>query len=209
MVAALVWFLWRCMKRRKARKNGDSAIRPLFLNGGLGNTGWTTVEAPPLHADEKKPSDESLLGILPEEPKRASLRPLVLPTRVQNESRQPPPPPLDLSPGSNPNPTYDSAQTYPSRTFGTYDTRYSFGSSSLSSAFGNGTFMLPTPSREHHDSVYAQSERSLPRFRTIDSWVGQQTGRVRSKVPEQGFGLMMPDDEKARRVVAPNGVGFG
>ena len=184
-------------------------MRPLFLGKNQGPTAWTTVKAPQVDLDEKKPSDASLLGILPDEPKRATLRPLILPTRQQNQTRQPPPPPLELSPDGNTNPIYDSTQTYPSRTYGTYDTRYSFGSSSLSSAFGNGTFMLPSPSQAPHDSVYARSERSLPRFRTIDSWVGQQMGRVRSKVPEQGFGLMMPDDEKARRVVAPNGVGFG
>ena len=111
---------------------------------------------------------------------------------------------------------------------------------SLSSAFGNGTYMPPTelhpppPERHpkedlpyppppaatavasHRDTVYTESSEasSAPRFRTVNSWVRHQKGYVQRvpsppPVPEQGYGLMMPDEEEARRVVvAPEGVGY-
>lgn len=101
---------------------------------------------------------------------------------------------------------------------------YSPTESSLSSAFGNGTFIPPTPShptalhpppphaeQQRRDTVYTEASEasSVPRFRTINSWVRQQTSRVRKPVPEQGFGMMMPDEEEPKRVVvAPRGVGF-
>lgn len=118
--------------------------------------------------------------------------------------------------------------------------------SSISSAFGNGTFIPPTPrdapqglrdtmrsdyfagalppqsplmppppvmaagdggsvSGSQRDTIYTQSSMSsTPRFRTVSSWVGQQTRRIRREpaadVPEQGYGLMMPDGQEPRRV---------
>ena len=111
--------------------------------------------------------------------------------------------------------------------------------SSLSSAFGNGTYIPPTPlhppprvqiqppSTESYteentgfappsrrDTVYTQSSTasSVPRFRTVSSWVRQQTRRKAEDVPEQGYGLMLPDGEVPRmvqhHVVRPEGVGF-
>ncbi|KAF4119744.1 hypothetical protein GMORB2_4410 [Geosmithia morbida] len=104
--------------------------------------------------------------------------------------------------------------------------------SSISSAFGNGTFIPPTPREPpaalrdtmrsgyfadenlpfplmppptRRDTTYTQSSvSSEPRFRTVSSWVGQQTRRIGREpappVPEQGYGLMMPDDQEPRRV---------
>ncbi|KAH7308088.1 hypothetical protein B0I35DRAFT_515907 [Stachybotrys elegans] len=111
--------------------------------------------------------------------------------------------------------------------------------SSLSSGFGDGDIIVP-PSAEstmRQSQNYGQpsapraaaqrasrrswfteaSEDSLPRFRTVKSWVNQQTGRiVRQKqrdeeqdvppVPglppaEQEFIMMMPDGQEPRRVL--------
>ncbi|OAA78845.1 hypothetical protein LEL_02331 [Akanthomyces lecanii RCEF 1005] len=75
------------------------------------------------------------------------------------------------------------------------------------------------------DTVYTEaSEDSPPRFRTVSSWVRQQTGRVKREEqrqqdaadetgtpppvpaipPEQEFRLMMPDGEEPRRVEDTN-----
>lgn len=66
---------------------------------------------------------------------------------------------------------------------------------------------------ERRDTVYTQgSEDSNPRFRTVNSWVRQQSKRVKRQrenetppVPtlplEQEFRLMMPDGEVPRRVI--------
>lgn len=115
--------------------------------------------------------------------------------------------------------------------------------SSLSSGFGDGDIIMPPqaaatvkpyqPSRlsagtdtaeqqsRNRDTVYTEaSEDTPPRFRTVNSWVRQQTGRVKrekqreeqtasengtappvpSLPPEQEFKLMMPDGEEPRRV---------
>lgn len=102
--------------------------------------------------------------------------------------------------------------------------------SSLSSAFGNGTHIPPTPlhppprvaiqppsseaSYRQRDTIYTQASEAstAPRFRTVNSWVRQQTRKRADEVPEQGYGLMMPDGEVPRRVqhhfVRPEGVGF-
>ena len=60
--------------------------------------------------------------------------------------------------------------------------------------------------------MYTEASEDLPpRFRTVNSWVRQQTGRLRRAhdkeappVPElpleQEFGLMMPDGEVPRKV---------
>lgn len=120
--------------------------------------------------------------------------------------------------------------------------------SSLSSGFGDGQFMIdalngtnshtmpavettvqapfPVAQREsvsshaqRRDTVYTEaSEDTPPRFRTVNSWVKQQSSRVtRARQrdqsstpeetppvpklpPEQDFGLMMPDGEEPRRV---------
>ncbi|KAF4512189.1 hypothetical protein G6O67_001363 [Ophiocordyceps sinensis] len=70
---------------------------------------------------------------------------------------------------------------------------------------------------QRRETVYTEaSEDPLPRFRTINSWVRQQSGRIKranqrdmtasdappvpSMPPEQDFRLMMPDEEEPRRV---------
>ncbi|KHO01167.1 uncharacterized protein MAM_00168 [Metarhizium album ARSEF 1941] len=68
---------------------------------------------------------------------------------------------------------------------------------------------------QRRDTVYTEaSEDMRPRFRTVNSWVRQQMGRMKrvhelneatdappvpSLPPEQDFGLMMPDGEEPRR----------
>lgn len=98
--------------------------------------------------------------------------------------------------------------------------------SSLSSGFGDGDIiMLPpatasspahrsTLSTSNRETVYTEaSEDSPPRFRTVNSWVRQQSGQVRREqrdestppVPvlpplEFDLGMMMPDGQTPRRV---------
>ncbi|CAM1510001.1 Fc.00g003360.m01.CDS01 [Cosmosporella sp. VM-42] len=104
--------------------------------------------------------------------------------------------------------------------------------SSLSSGFGDLNIIIPQPQRTatasyiswrtnsqgsadsegRRDTVYTEASEDLPpRFRTVNSWVRQQTGRVRKAqdkeappVPnmplEQDFRLMMPDGEVPRKV---------
>lgn len=76
---------------------------------------------------------------------------------------------------------------------------------------------------QRRDTVYTEASEDMPpRFRTVSSWVRQQTGRVtRAKQrdeasdtppvpalpPEQDFGLMMPDGEEPRR--ADSTIGYG
>lgn len=124
--------------------------------------------------------------------------------------------------------------------------------SSLSSGFGDGDIIAPPPaavvigsaasanaskrssrssrSSRKRDTVYTEaSEDSPARFRTINSWVRQQSGRIRRAEqrdqeataitggvppvpllpPEQEFNLMMPDGEVPRRVedTAAGGTG--
>ncbi|TWU72352.1 hypothetical protein ED733_002335 [Metarhizium rileyi] len=71
-------------------------------------------------------------------------------------------------------------------------------------------------SSQRRDTVYTEASEDMPpRFRSVNSWVRQQTGRVNramqrdeasdappvpSLPPEQDFGLMMPDGEEPRRV---------
>lgn len=115
--------------------------------------------------------------------------------------------------------------------------------SSLSSGFGDGDIVMlpahstattitaeylaiPSPvaqrasvseASQRRETVFTEaSEDPLPRFRTINSWVRQQSGRIKranqrdlvdSDAPpvpsmplEQDFMLMMPDEEEPRRV---------
>ncbi|PHH88310.1 hypothetical protein CDD83_7702 [Cordyceps sp. RAO-2017] len=113
--------------------------------------------------------------------------------------------------------------------------------SSLSSGFGDGDIVMPpanstatttittaqlavpqpvaqrvsvSEASHRRDTMYTEaSEDPVPRFRTINSWVRQQSGRIKrakqrepdappvpSMPPEQEFRLMMPDDEEPRRV---------
>lgn len=89
---------------------------------------------------------------------------------------------------------------------------------------------LPVAKREsvgaasqRRDTVYTEASEDMPpRFRSVNSWVRQQTGRVTrakqrdqasdtppvpSLPPEQDFGLMMPDGEEPRR--ADSAIGYG
>ena len=108
---------------------------------------------------------------------------------------------------------------------------YSPTASTLSSAFGNGTFMAPTephpppaarhPEQDHlrppsyRDTVYTESSEvsSVPRFRTVNSWVSHQASRVRQQsppppMPDHGYGVRGDEEELKRVVVAPQGVGY-
>ncbi|UNI17251.1 hypothetical protein JDV02_003610 [Purpureocillium takamizusanense] len=113
--------------------------------------------------------------------------------------------------------------------------------SSLSSGFGDGDIIMPPPNSkttvtaarlpvpppaatrssvsemsQRRETTYTEaSEDPVPRFRSINSWVRQQTGRVKrakqrevaasdappvpNMPPEQDFKLMMPDGEEPRR----------
>jgi hypothetical protein len=127
--------------------------------------------------------------------------------------------------------------------------------SSLSSGFGDGDIMMPSAmstlqapptasqglrsaqnnvvrdswaSRPNRDTIYTETSEDLPpRFRTVSSWVNQQTGRVKraqdradedvppvpglpnavggnSMPPEPQFTMMMPDGEEPRRAEGYN-----
>lgn len=107
-----------------------------------------------------------------------------------------------------------------------YANKHTSEISSLSSGFGDGDIILgpngtgtysttnqdyasdlrPPPPIRQRETVYTEvSEDGAPRFRTVNSWVRQQTGRVRRAVapggpePEPEFGMMMPDGEEPRR----------
>jgi hypothetical protein len=106
--------------------------------------------------------------------------------------------------------------------------------SSLSSGFGDGDLLMPNgestmerlpqppPSAKfaesvgsRRDTVYTEaSEDQPPRFRNVNSWVRQQTGRVKRSqaraqaddappVPqmpsEENYAMMLPDGEEPRR----------
>jgi hypothetical protein len=105
---------------------------------------------------------------------------------------------------------------------------YARSESTLSSAFGNGTYVCPTPlfkpgaEQSVRDSTITQSTVSVgsdgrPRFRTVSAWVRYQTNRVerQSQVPdmppEQDFEMMLPDDQSPRRVdeLPQGGAGYG
>lgn len=123
--------------------------------------------------------------------------------------------------------------------------------SSLSSGFGDGDIIMPPANgkasattvetmvampapaaqrssvsdiSQRRDTMYTEaSEEPLPRFRSVNSWVRQQSGRVKrakqremasdappvpSMPPEQDFRLMMPDREEPRRVETTGDVGY-
>ena len=131
--------------------------------------------------------------------------------------------------------TYDSSGAQPSS--GVRDQPpWSPTESSLSSGFGNGTYIPPTPLHPpnrraqqaagqgnlqppvpaiRRDTMYTEVSvaSSVPRFRTVKSWVKQQRGRVgddrTEAVPEQDYGLMMPDEEVPRRVEGSSQSGVG
>lgn len=227
-----------------------------YLKERLANRAWINVDDSPAF-DEKtayKPgSDFDILGYLPDRPTGA-----MLPTRraestegeeegqtfgiigahyvdARGQHISQPAPEYDYGTTMQ---SQDQQQTVSSLSSDQQprgpESRYSSGSS-LSSAFGNGTHIPPTPMHPlhpppaHHrnepaeavapepptrrDTVYTQSSiaSSVPRFRTINSWVRQQTGRIKDQppMPEPRFTMMMQDGEEPRRVVvAPNGVGY-
>lgn len=67
--------------------------------------------------------------------------------------------------------------------------------------------LRPPPPAQYRETMYTEtSEDAAPRFRTVNSWVRQQTGRVKRAVqapatapPEPEFTMMMPDGEEPRR----------
>ncbi|KAH0599341.1 hypothetical protein MHUMG1_03458 [Metarhizium humberi] len=76
---------------------------------------------------------------------------------------------------------------------------------------------------QRRDTVYTEASEDTPaRFRSVNSWVRQQTGRVTRATqrnqasdappvpalpPEQDFDLMMPDGEEPRRADSVTGYG--
>lgn len=112
------------------------------------------------------------------------------------------------------------AASHPLRSMQTAVGRYSWASKN-SSKNGNSNINRYSPKySSNRETVYTEaSEDSPPRFRTVHSWVNQQTGRVRraqarvdpdgdvppvpglpgGMPPEQRFTMMMPDGEEPRR----------
>lgn len=82
-----------------------------------------------------------------------------------------------------------------------------------------------SPNDARRDTVYTEASEDTPaRFRTVHSWVRQQTGRVKRAQqkggddqappvpvipPEQEFTMMMPDGEEPRRVEVPPPTAHG
>ncbi|KND90786.1 hypothetical protein TOPH_04502 [Tolypocladium ophioglossoides CBS 100239] len=215
----------------------DLASRVPVLKKRLTKRSWTNIDKPYDHAvwEKKLPAPDARL----ENPRGITVHTAIT-TRSENEE-----PRHASARGNVPNhsstiqPQFN--QTLPSN----YQVPYNRMSdiSSLSSGFGDGdiTFppansnattinttylVVPAPvaqrssvsdTSQRRDTMYTEaSEDSVPRFRSINSWVRQQTGWVKrakqdemvasnappvpSMPPEQEFRLMMPDGEEPRRV---------
>ncbi|KAG9252592.1 uncharacterized protein F5Z01DRAFT_675714 [Emericellopsis atlantica] len=223
-----LWFLARCIRRRqdpdKSRGSASGRYRPPsllrrvpFLERRYADRTWLNIDAPEKTAPI---GEKDLLAYLPDKP--PAVQPDIRVTSATLETyAAPPTAPSHAAFGyaaSNPQPPYSPTE------------------SSLSSAYGNGTFIPPTPlhppprrvpepddgdemfppplpvMHRSRDTVYTQYSQasSVPQFRTVSMWVRHQIKRLaRDPVPEQGYGLMMPDEEAPRRVVvAPQGVGY-
>lgn len=200
-----------------------------ILRDRFGNEAWVGIVDAPYsekqQPQQRRPSHQSgfdILGYMPDQP-----APAVLMTRGSGQQQgkdgedffgltyaasqgSPPsyyqtvPEPQDYQQQTM------ATQDYQGQTMGTLPTRQSAyqpseSGSSLSSAFGNGTHIPPTPMQPLHpppvlrqddaelagapntrrDTTYTQMSvaSSVPRFRTIHSWVRQQTSRI-PQVPE-------------------------
>lgn len=232
-----MWLLYRLLKRRRDRLQGVStpkrSRRARFLahvpaiKTRFGSRSWFNMHDP--YVDERDPrfmpgNDDDLLGYLPDKPPPAAvpqMRTIHADEAGYYNTATTTMHPADAHQGNGGMPSPDEAPDSPTET-------------PLSSAFGNGTYMAPAERRAppterrpeedlpppppvalYRDTVYTESSEasSAPRFRTVNSWVRHQNGRVQRvpppPVPEQGYGFMMPDGEEGRRVVvAPQGVGY-
>ncbi|KAI6784752.1 uncharacterized protein J7T54_007845 [Emericellopsis cladophorae] len=223
-----LWFLARYIRRRqdagKSRGPASRRYQPPallrrvpFLEKRYADRTWLNVDEPEKTAPPI--GEKELLAYLPDKPPAVQADIRVTSATLETYAA-PSTTPSHAAFGytaSNPQPPYSPTE------------------SSLSSAYGNGTFIPPTPLHppprrvpeadgdemfppplpvvpRSRDTIYTQYSQasSVPRFRTVSMWVRHQTKRVaRDPVPEQGYGLMMPDEEAPRRVVvAPQGLGY-
>lgn len=223
-----IWFFIR----RRARRNRDpeaesqSKLRHFKLPFvSSRERAWEEITDEKLYGTEKDAgmTGSELLGYLPDKPPAAATP---FPARrVEEKGYQ----------GDTFGPNNTNTTTFFRTSQTEQEQPYSPTETSLSSGFGNGTYIPPTPlhppprvqtnpppipsyedvnDSARRDTVYTQASTasSLPRFRTVNSWVRQQTNRKPEEVPEQGYGLMVPDGEVPRRVqwnvVRPDGVGY-
>jgi hypothetical protein len=232
-MGVIIWALVRFFKRRRRDDSpGPSPSMPKpsrrvrflahvpILKTRFANRSWFNIDDP--YVDDNEAGafarDDDLLGYLPEKPPAVA---------AENT------PQLRLI-------NVDDTGYYTTTTMQSGDTNqaiasqnqplYSPTASTLSSAFGNGTFMAPTephpppaarhPDKDHlrppgyRDTVYTESSEvsSVPRFRTVNSWVRHQTSRLRQSppppMPDHGYGVTGDEEEPKRVVVAPQGVGY-
>lgn len=228
-----IWFIIRRRSRKNKDSDPNSRLRRFKLpfGGNSRDRAWEEISDEKLYGNEKDVgmNGNDLLAYLPDKPAAAA---------------QTPTPRIGLTQGDGQG--YYTVREGEGDTFGNNNSTtflrmsraselrppqapYSPTESSLSSAFGNGTYIPPTPlhppprvqiqppttdTYSQRDTVYTQSSEasSIPRFRTVNSWVRQQTRKRADEVPEQGYGLMAPDGEVPRmvqhHVVRPEGVGF-
>jgi len=205
-----------------------------ILNTRFANRSWFNIDDPYVDDDKDHRAfagDDDLLGYLPEKPPAvaAANAPQLRLINVDDT-------------GYYTTSTMQAGDTgyYTTSTMQAGDTNqaiasqnqplYSPTASTLSSAFGNGTFMAPNephpppaarhPEEDHlrppayRDTVYTESSEvsSVPRFRTVNSWVRHQTSRVRQSspppMPDYRYVETGDEEELKRVVVAPQGVGY-
>lgn len=251
IVGAFVF--WRVMKRRRQnrflkpfiasakppRRRERLLAKVPFLQERLASRGWVSVQDAQIN--EKRPSNVpsfDLLGYMPDKPIRAMFTARrSASTDEESDGRGH----TFGIPGaqyrsSTKNQLLDYQQHIVSPISSDQDppaSPYQSSESSLSSAFGNGTHIPPTPlhpppayRREEYDgapvvtaagvaattkrdTVYTQTSvaSSVPRFRTINSWVRQQTSRIQEPpLPDTDFTMVGgADGAEAGRLAVPRG----
>lgn len=241
LIAAIVWFIWRSFKRSRARQSSSwispapspdefnkpsRHIRVLahipFIKKRFANRGWFTIDEPYVTHQEKPvvatPRMNSFFP--PDKFSGATIYEVYAGEKTdQPQARN--------IPAHAPNQSFSSTegQYYNTLPLGTANRRQS-EISSLSSGFGDGDIIMPTrnvrhstastlqppPPARHRDTTYTESSDAPPRFRTVNSWVRQQAGRVKRVVvpggapPEPEFAMMMPDGEVPRRAEQAYGI---
>jgi hypothetical protein len=238
------FIFWRVIKRRrqsrflkpfiasaKPRRRRERLLTKVpFLHEHLVNRGWITVQD--AQYDEKRPSTVpsfDLLGYMPDKPIRAMFTTRRSgSTDVESQERGNNTFGIVGAPYQNDmkGQSFSYQQHIVSPISSDQDppgSPYQPSESSLSSAFGNGTHIPPTPlhpppayrrneddraaaaapdvaGTSKRDTVYTQTSEasSVPRFRTVSSWVRQQTSRIQEPP--------MPDAEFTM-VGGPNGTG--
>ena len=220
----------------------DLVSRVPILKKRFAKRGWSNIDKPYDDAFwEKK---------LPEPNARVeSSNGITVHTAISTRSEYEEPKPASVR-GHGPNESISSTQTQFHPTLrSNYQVPHNRMSdmSSLSSGFGDGDIIIPptnvnttitatllaapapvaqrssvSAASQRRDTVYTEaSEDPQPRFRTVNSWVHQQTGRVKrakqremvasdappvpNMPPEPEFRLMMPDGEEPRRVDGTTG----